>query len=53
MLVMSTLMVLPIWTHTIYSPGEQVLIPSLDVELSMEEIYQDINFDEPLPEELE
>ena len=43
----------PIWTHTIYGPGQQVHIPSLDIELSMEEIYQDINFDEPLPEELE
>ena len=36
-----------------YIDGVAKLIPSLDRELSMEEICQDINFGEPLPEELE
>ncbi len=43
----------PTWMHTIYGSGQQVLLPSMDIQLSMEEIYEGVNFDEPLPEEIE
>jgi Uma2 family endonuclease len=38
------------WTHTIYSPGETIPLTSVDVEIEMDEIYQNVNFDEPLAE---
>ncbi len=38
------------WTHTTYGPGDTIPLTSVDVEITMEEVYQGINFDEPLPE---
>ncbi len=38
----------PSWTHRFYAPGQEVVFESVDVRLSLEEIYQGINFDEPL-----
>jgi len=40
-----------IWHHTFYGPGQMVMLESVDVEIPLEEIYQDIDFDEPLSEE--
>ena len=40
------------WKHTIYGPGQQVLLPSMDIEIPLDALYEGINFDEPLPEEL-
>ncbi len=42
----------PIWQHTIYGAGQQVLLPSMDIEIPLDGLYEGINFDEPLPEEL-
>jgi Uma2 family endonuclease len=39
------------WESTVYGPGSTVELTSVDVYLSMDEIYQRINFDEPLMEE--
>jgi Uma2 family endonuclease len=39
------------WTHRLYGPGSTVELPSVDVCVSMDEIYKGINFDEPLVEE--
>jgi hypothetical protein len=41
------------WKHTIYRAGESVLLESMGVELAMDEIYEGVNFDEPLPSEIE
>ncbi|TMC20256.1 MAG: Uma2 family endonuclease [Chloroflexi bacterium] len=40
-----------VWHHTFYGPGQMVALESVDVEISLEEIYQGIDFDEPLSEE--
>jgi Uma2 family endonuclease len=40
------------WHYAHYGPGEDVEFVSLDVHIQMEDIYQEINFDEPLIEEL-
>jgi Uma2 family endonuclease len=40
----------PLWKHSIFGPGQAVILPSMDIEISMDEIYEGINFDEPLPE---
>lgn len=40
-----------VWHYAHYGPGEDVEFVSLDVRLAMEDIYQEINFDEPLVEE--
>lgn len=39
------------WHYAHYGPGEDVEFVSLDVHIAMEDIYQEINFDEPLVEE--
>jgi len=39
------------WEYTVYGPGSTVELTSVDVHLSMDEIYKRINFDEPLLEE--
>jgi Uma2 family endonuclease len=39
------------WTYTIYGAGETISLTSVDIEIGMDEIYQGINFDEPLTEE--
>ena len=39
------------WEYTMYGPGSTVVLTSVDVHLSMDEIYELINFDEPLIEE--
>jgi Uma2 family endonuclease len=39
------------WSHVIYESGEEVILESVDVYIPMEEIYQGIDFDEPLMEE--
>lgn len=41
------------WTYTIYGPRleEEVVLESVDVAVSLAEIYEGINFDEPLLEE--
>jgi len=39
------------WHYAHYTIGAEVGFASLDVRLAMEEIYQEINFDEPLLEE--
>jgi Uma2 family endonuclease len=38
------------WAHTLYGPGDTIALTSVDVEITMAEIYQNVNFDEPLPE---
>ncbi len=39
------------WSHIIYESGEEVALESVDVYIPMEEIYQEIDFDDPLMEE--
>ena len=39
------------WDYATYGLGEVVAIDSLDIQISIEEIYEDIDFDEPLVEE--
>lgn len=39
------------WHYSHYSAGAEVELASLDICLSMEDIYREINFDEPLLEE--
>ena len=39
------------WEYTIYGPGATVELTSVDVPISMDEIYKRVNFDEPLVEE--
>ncbi len=36
------------WYSVFYGPGSDIELKSIDVRLTMQEIYQDINFDEPL-----
>jgi len=40
-----------VWHYVHYGLGEAVEFASLDVHIPMEDIYRDINFDEPLEEE--
>src|SRR5262249_32709686 len=35
------------WSYSFYGPGSTVELTSVDVYLSMDEIYKDVNFDEP------
>ena len=39
------------WSHSFYGPGSMVELTSVDVHLPMDEIYQGIDFNEPLLEE--
>lgn len=39
------------WEHIVYGPDSIVELASVDVHLSMDEIYKRVNFDEPLMEE--
>jgi len=39
------------WSYSFYGPGSTVELTSVDVYLSMDEIYKGINFDEPLMDE--
>jgi len=39
------------WQHLYYGPGSTVELASIDVPLTMAEIYKGINFDEPLLEQ--
>jgi Uma2 family endonuclease len=39
------------WTYTQYGPDGSVELPSVDVYITMDEIYKRINFEEPLIEE--
>lgn len=39
------------WLHIFYVQGQEVVLKSIDVSLSLDEIYQGINFDEPLVED--
>lgn len=39
------------WSYAVYDPGSTVELRSVDVFLSMDEIYQGIDFNEPLREE--
>lgn len=39
------------WHYAYYEEGEEVEFTSLDVRLSMQDIYRKVNFDEPLLEE--
>jgi Uma2 family endonuclease len=39
------------WEYVVYGPGQEVLLASVDVTIPIEEIYRNINFDEPLPED--
>lgn len=39
------------WHYSHYGPGEAVLLESLDISISMDDIYRGIDFDEPLIEE--
>lgn len=39
------------WTHSEYGPGQEFMLESIDVPISMDEIYRKVNFDEPLVEE--
>lgn len=38
------------WHHVVYEPEQEIVLESLDVHLSFDEIYHAINFDEPLAE---
>ncbi len=40
-----------LWQYARYGPGEVVEFASLDVRMPIEDIYSEINFDEPLLEE--
>jgi Uma2 family endonuclease len=40
-----------IWQHVFYGPGSTVELRSVDVFITMDEIYKGINFDEPLMED--
>ncbi|MEO7021296.1 MAG: Uma2 family endonuclease [Ktedonobacteraceae bacterium] len=42
----------PLWEHTIYGSGQQVILPSMDIEIALDELYTGVNFDEPLPADL-
>src|SRR5687767_6878682 len=37
-----------IWKRAMYDPGQIVYLTSIDVQLTMNEIYRNIDFDEPL-----
>jgi hypothetical protein len=39
------------WSHIVYESGEEVALESVDVYIPMEEIYQGIDFNEPLVDE--
>lgn len=39
------------WRYVHYEAGEEVEFASLDVRLSMQDVYRQVNFDEPLLEE--
>lgn len=39
------------WSHAFYTPGSEVELASVDVRISMDDIYKGIDFDEPLMEE--
>jgi Uma2 family endonuclease len=39
------------WSYIVFRPGEEIKLSSVDVSISMEEIYNHINFDEPLVED--
>lgn len=39
------------WSYVIYGPGEEIMLESVDISIPIEEIYRNINFDEPLIEE--
>jgi Uma2 family endonuclease len=39
------------WSHAFYTSGMEVELASVDVRISMDEIYKGIDFDEPLIEE--
>ncbi|GHO93451.1 hypothetical protein KSF_034990 [Reticulibacter mediterranei] len=39
------------WSRSVYEDGEEVALQSIDVFLTMDEIYHDIDFNEPLVEE--
>jgi Uma2 family endonuclease len=39
------------WEYTAYGPGSTVELTSVDVYISMDEIYKRVNFDEPLIED--
>ncbi len=36
------------WSQQMYGPGEEMMLESLDICISLDEIYQGIDFDEPL-----
>jgi Uma2 family endonuclease len=40
-----------IWHSVFYGPGSDIELKSIDVRLALHEIYQGIDFDEPLVEE--
>jgi Uma2 family endonuclease len=33
-----------LWTYRIFKPGEEVLLPSLDIRLNMKDIYRNVVF---------
>jgi Uma2 family endonuclease len=39
------------WTYTLYGPDGSIELTSVDVYITIDEIYKHINFDEPLIEE--
>jgi Uma2 family endonuclease len=40
----------PHWHHVVYEPEEALVLESVDIQIPMQEIYQGIDFDEPLRE---
>jgi Uma2 family endonuclease len=40
-----------LWSHLCYESGQELVLESVDVQIPLEEIYQGIDFDEPLSEE--
>ncbi len=39
------------WIYALYGPGGEIELSSIDVRITMDEVYKHINFDEPLVEE--
>ncbi len=36
------------WQHLVYEPEEALILESVDIQIPMEEVYQGIDFDQPL-----
>ena len=39
------------WYRTIYEEEQEIVLPSLDIHLAMDDLYKGINLDEPILDE--